>query len=57
MKIQVTEHEKMMIVVALQAYGTTLGDVLASKILAQSAPDPADDGPEVELIRALRNQI
>ena len=50
MKIALTKHEQILIITALQETETLIGTALANKILAQ---DPANDGPEVEILRTV----
>lgn len=49
MKIEVTPSERTVIVAALMSYHFR---ILANKIAAQDATDSADDGPEVNILRA-----
>ena len=48
MKIEVTEHERNLIVAALQSINTLIAVSLSAKIYSQ---DAADDGPEVDIVR------
>jgi hypothetical protein len=48
MKITVSEHERTIIILALQTVNTLVTVALANKILAQ---DPADEGSEVTILR------
>jgi hypothetical protein len=54
MKIAVSDTERTMIVAALVAYGA---DPLAIRInsIVELTRDPADDGPEVEILRQPRS--
>ena len=47
MKIQVTEHELLIILEALKSQQTVIAMHLAAKLNAQ---DPAEDGPEVDIL-------
>lgn len=47
MKIDVTEHERNLIVQALLSVGTLVATTLAAKLHCQ---DPADNGPEVDIL-------
>lgn len=49
MKINVTEHERALIVYALREVGGLIGLSLATKINTQDI-DTASDGPEVEIL-------
>lgn len=48
MKITVSEHERTIIILALQTVDTLVTVALANKILAQ---DPADEGSEITILR------
>jgi hypothetical protein len=54
MRLEITEHERNVIVGVLMDVNTVISLHLANKILAQTNGDPTTDGPEVNAIRHLR---
>lgn len=48
MKIEVTDHERHIIITALRDIGTLVSVSLANKILMQ---DPADEGAEIPILQ------
>jgi len=52
MKIDLTEHERTLIADILINVGTVIALHLANKILALNNADTANDGPEVNILRA-----
>ena len=53
MRIQITEHERNVVIQALMSVGTIITMHLAEKINQQ---DPTSDGPEVAILSTGRNE-